>query len=163
MRFSPEEDVRLSQIVARHGATDWSSIALYMGSRNARQCRERWCSYLDPALRSSEWTAEEDQLLEKKFREVGPKWNKISQDFIGRSDIALRNRYHVLGRRAAKATMRQPSEPLSEETSDVVAISATPDKQPESSLSLLWFFDSAEREIDFFTEDPADLWGPRGF
>jgi hypothetical protein len=60
-----------------------------MGSRNTRQCRERWRHYLNRELRKDGWTPEEDQLLEQLFSQVDPKWNTIGQHFNSRSDMAL--------------------------------------------------------------------------
>ena len=40
--WSPEEDLRLSQLVVIEGTQRWSKIALEMPSRNGKQCRERW-------------------------------------------------------------------------------------------------------------------------
>jgi hypothetical protein len=98
-KFTPEEDERLLTIVGRFKTTNWASISSMMGTRNARQCRERYNNYLSPELRRDEWTEKEDQLLMQKHNELGPKWNQISKFFDGRSDIALRNRHMALLRR----------------------------------------------------------------
>ncbi|KAH0794438.1 Myb-like DNA-binding domain containing protein [Histomonas meleagridis] len=64
-----------------------------MNGRNARSCRERWRSFLSPNLVNGPWSHEEDQLLEKLVKEYGQKWKRISQEFKGRSECNLKNRW----------------------------------------------------------------------
>ena len=50
-RWTPEEDVKLTNYVARHtadGAIDWAGASI--GGRTSKQCRERWSGIIDPAL-----------------------------------------------------------------------------------------------------------------
>jgi hypothetical protein len=98
VRFTPDEDARLTDLVDEYGTNDWGAVALAMQTRNARQCRERYKNYLDPALRTDWWTAEEDALLQRKYDELGAKWNRISKFFKNRPDNALRNRWRLLDR-----------------------------------------------------------------
>jgi hypothetical protein len=109
LKFSPEEDELLVSLVREYGVKDWIKVASLMGTRNPRQCRERYKNYLDPDLRRGGWTPQEDELLEAKYKEYGVKWNKIARFFVNRSDISLRNRWQVLARHHAKETpMKQP-------------------------------------------------------
>jgi hypothetical protein len=93
------------ELVSRHGNKDWNSIAEQMGTRNARQCRERYNNYVNPSLRRDSWTDEEDATLIEKFREFGPKWNMIAKFFQDRSDMALRNRCQVINRHQNKTPL----------------------------------------------------------
>ena len=102
IKFTPEEDQKLLQLVAEHGAKDWIKIASLIGTRNARQCRERYKNYINPSLRKDNWTKEEDELLLEKYQQYGGKWNKISKFFVNRSDNHLRNRWMMLARHQAK-------------------------------------------------------------
>lgn len=103
IKFSPEEDQRLLQLVMQNGAKDWIKISTLMETRNPRQCRERWNNYLNPALRTDPFTPEEDILLDQKYAEYGPRWNKISKFFHNRSDNSLRNRWMMIARHRAKS------------------------------------------------------------
>ncbi|OHT05974.1 Myb-like DNA-binding domain containing protein [Tritrichomonas foetus] len=96
VKFTPEEDEKLKMLVMAHGTSAWSFIAHLMGTRNHRQCRERWKNYINPSLRSDPWTLEEDQLLVDKYAEFGPKWNKIAKSFANRSDNSIRNRWQLM-------------------------------------------------------------------
>ena len=100
--FSPEEDYTLALLVNQYGDSNWHLIAALMPNRNVRQCRERWVKYLNPSLRTEEWTSDEDRLLIQKRQEMGPKWKDISKFFNGRTDINIKNRYKVLKRKSIR-------------------------------------------------------------
>lgn len=101
-KFTREEDDLLRQLVAKHGQNSWSRIAEQMPHRNMRQCKERWINYLSPSVCSAPWTAEEDALLEQKYREFGRKWVRIALSFPNRTDSNVKNRWLVLSRRSKK-------------------------------------------------------------
>lgn len=102
VKYTPAEDERLISIIEQIGTKDWLKVAKLMKTRNARQCRERWNNYLNPALINDPWTPEEDALLEEKFKEYGAGWNTIAKFFKGRSDNSLRNRHMKLMRAQKK-------------------------------------------------------------
>ncbi|OHT16621.1 Myb-like DNA-binding domain containing protein [Tritrichomonas foetus] len=93
--FTKEEDQWLNYLVEKFGTKNWNQIAEFMPMRNARQCKERFLSYLSPSINLNPWTAEEDALLIKMYNEYGPKWVKISKSFDGRSDNNLKNRWYT--------------------------------------------------------------------
>jgi hypothetical protein len=122
-KFTPEEDDRLIDIVNRRPGASWVEIASAMRTRNPRQCRERYKNYLDPHLRRDDWTEAEDHLLTQKYVELGPKWNQMSKLFVGRSDIALRNRHMALVRRQGSLEINgETVQPLEPEGPDVLDI-----------------------------------------
>lgn len=94
-KFSPEEDIELSRIIAINGPKKWDQIALSMPGRTGRQCRDRFQNYLKPSLSNGPWTREEDKLLEQKVSEIGNHWNKIAMYFKGRSSNNVKNRYYT--------------------------------------------------------------------
>lgn len=101
-KFTPEEDKRLTELAMKSKMHNWNEIARQIGTRNARQCRERWNNYLNPELRNDPWTEEEDKLLMDKHAEFGTHWNKISKCFVNRSDNSVRNRWQLLMRHIEK-------------------------------------------------------------
>jgi hypothetical protein len=94
--FSRDEDARLRFLVARYGEENWKLISREMRSRSPRQCRERYKNYLSPQLSTRPWAESEDELLRKKFREIGPRWAQMSAAFVGRSDVAIKNRWAAI-------------------------------------------------------------------
>lgn len=108
VKFTEEEDAKLQNLVMQYGTRDWIHISKLMGTRNPRQCRERWNNYVNPSLRTDPWTPDEDILLDAKYAEFGPRWNKISKFFKNRSDNNIRNRWMMISRHRAKS-LRNPS------------------------------------------------------
>jgi hypothetical protein len=101
-KFSPEEDDSLKALVAEYGTDDWTKIASRMPRRDSRQCKERWCHYLSPELVQLPWTADDDALLQRRVAEHGHKWKLFENDFPGRTDISIKNRFNVLARRSLR-------------------------------------------------------------
>ena len=115
-KFTAEEDKLLLEIASQTKVHNWNEIAQKVGTRNARQCRERWNNYLNPSLRNDPWTEEEDRLLIDLHAEYGTHWNKISKMFCNRSDNSIRNRWQLLMRHLEKrnASSSQTSSQISE-------------------------------------------------
>ena len=95
-KWSSEEDAKLTLLVNQMGEANWKRIASNMGTRNCRQCRERWKNYLSPNVCRDPWTREEDDLLMDKYREFGSQWSLIAKSFPKRTDVNLKNRWVVL-------------------------------------------------------------------
>ena len=101
--FSIQEDCYLAQAVQKYGEKAWDKVATMVPTRNARQCKERWMSYLSPSLINGPWTKEEDDLLFKLCVTYGKHWTCLTKFFKGRSDNNLKNRwYSVLQHRVSQ-------------------------------------------------------------
>ena len=98
-KFTEEEDKRLRQIVAELGEFNWKRISEEMGTRNYRQCRERWKNYLSPNVKKDPWTKEEDSLLMSLYETYGSQWTLMAKHFQNRTDVNLKNRWVVLSSR----------------------------------------------------------------
>lgn len=109
IKFTPDEDEALINLVSRFGKNDWTKISQELSKncirkdcngqiiiRNARQCKDRYMHYLDPEINNAEWTPEEDHLLELRTLMHPRKWKLIKSFFPGRSEIALRNRFNFI-------------------------------------------------------------------
>lgn len=60
--WTNEEDELLKSLVERYGTKHWSLIAQFL-PRTGKQCRERWCNYLNPAIKRTAWTTEEEDII----------------------------------------------------------------------------------------------------
>ncbi|OHT15658.1 Myb-like DNA-binding domain containing protein [Tritrichomonas foetus] len=105
-KFTSEEDAKLKQLVNQFGVNSWNQISQNMVHRNPRQCKERWFNYLSPMIRKTPWSTEEDELLERKVNEIGPKWVKIAKFFPMRTDIHIKNRWLVLSRKKTREALQ---------------------------------------------------------
>ena len=78
--------------------SNWGDIASKVEGRTAKQCRERWCNHLDPAIKRGNWTASEDLTILSMQAKLGNKWAKISSAMEGRTENAVKIRWKSLTR-----------------------------------------------------------------
>ncbi|OHT04218.1 Myb-like DNA-binding domain containing protein [Tritrichomonas foetus] len=104
-KFSAQEDQYLRQLISVYGPKNWQTIASQLNNRTARQCRERWKNYLCPAVNNEPFTKEEDELLFKKYAELGKQWSKIAKFFKDRTDINIKNRWATLTNQMKRKSM----------------------------------------------------------
>ena len=102
-KFTSEEDRILERYVAKYGDHNWQYTCNFLPNRTIRQCRERWKYFLSPNTigNKKKWTTSEDELLLNKYEKYGPKWAKINSFFQGRTDVSIKNRFHLLMRNNA--------------------------------------------------------------
>lgn len=137
-KFTPSEDEKLKSIVNEVGENSWAIVSKRMGTRNQRQCKERWFNYLSPKVNFQPWTAEEDQQLEKLHEELGAKWVKISQYFPFRTDTNIKNRWMVLQRqkirKQRKDTNQQNEFQIQESSVSSPETEPTEEKSPSQEV-----------------------------
>eukprot|EP01032_Pedospumella_encystans_P007557 gene7557-9054_t len=97
--WSLEEDMLLLKLVKENGAVGyWPKIALAMERRTGKQCRERYINHLDPDMKKTPWNDEENNAIRDLFPKYGTKWSQYLTALPGRSDNAIKNRYHLISR-----------------------------------------------------------------
>jgi hypothetical protein len=97
--FTSDEDRLILDFVEKFGATRWERIEPFIKTRTSRQCRERYKNFLSPTVVKTEWTNDEDLLLENLVFQYGKKWSKLIEYFPGRTDVLIKNRFALLMRR----------------------------------------------------------------
>jgi len=95
------EDEIIVHLISKHGLghIKWSEIAASLPGRLGKQCRERWVNHLDPDLKKSPWTEEEDRILMEKQVTMGNKWREIAAFLPGRSENSVKNRWNSAKRK----------------------------------------------------------------
>lgn len=93
--WTKEDCDKLNQLVELHGKK-WTPIATFLGSgKTGKQCRRQW-EKLNIVTKQCGWAPEEDALLLELHARYGNKWTRISRVIGGRTDNAVKNRYHAI-------------------------------------------------------------------
>jgi pre-mRNA-splicing factor CDC5/CEF1 len=89
------EDEILKAAVMKYGKNQWSRIASLLSRKSAKQCKERWYSWLDPSIKKTEWSREEEEKLLHLAKIFPTQWPTIAP-LVGRTPAQCLQHYEKL-------------------------------------------------------------------
>jgi hypothetical protein len=99
--WKDDEDIKLMDAVQKHSGKNWVALAAPVSGRTKIQCRNRWCSALEPSIdrttgRTGNWEEDEDAKLKAAVQTYGGKsWVAIAALVPGRTKLQCKNRWRA--------------------------------------------------------------------
>lgn len=93
-KWTNNEDQILKKAILYYGPKNWQQISYCLEGRNNSQAFHRWMKGINPKIKRSKWSFEEDLTLGIALKIYGnKKWSKIANHLGGRTDIQCRERF----------------------------------------------------------------------
>lgn len=89
------EDEILKAAVMKYGLNQWSRISSLLVRKSAKECKARWYEWLDPSIKKTEWTREEEEKLLHLAKIFPTQWRTIAP-IIGRTPAQCIEHYEKL-------------------------------------------------------------------
>jgi pre-mRNA-splicing factor CDC5/CEF1 len=95
------EDEILKVAVMKYGKNQWARISSLLVRKTPKQCKARWMEWLDPSIRKTEWSKEEEEKLLHLAKLMPTQWRTIAP-LIGRTAAQCLEHYEKLLEAARK-------------------------------------------------------------
>ncbi|CAH8295271.1 unnamed protein product, partial [Schistosoma turkestanicum] len=143
-------DEILKAAVMKYGKNQWARIASLLHRKAAKQCKARWYEWLDPSVKKTEWSREEDEKLLHLAKLMPTQWRTIAP-IVGRTANQCLERYEYLLDKA------QNREGLSAEEDPKRLRPGEIDPNPETKPARPDPVDMDEDELEMLSEARARL------
>ena len=94
------EDEILKAAVQKYGKQQWARVASLLNRKTAKQAKARWHEWLDPAIRKTEWSRQEEEKLLHLAKLMPAQWKTIAP-LVGRTATQCQEHYEYLLDQAA--------------------------------------------------------------
>ncbi|OWM81508.1 cell division cycle 5-like protein [Punica granatum] len=150
------EDEILKAAVMKYGKNQWARISSLLVRKSAKQCKARWYEWLDPSIKKTEWTREEDEKLLHLAKLMPMQWRTLAP-IVGRTPSQCLERYEkLLDAACAKDENYEPGDdPRKLRPGEI-------DPNPESKPARPDPVDMDEDEKEMLSEARARLANTRG-
>lgn len=89
------EDEILKAAISKYGKNQWARISSLLVRKTPKQCKARWYEWLDPSIKKTEWSKEEDEKLLHLAKLMPTQWRTIAP-IVGRTATQCLERYQKL-------------------------------------------------------------------
>ena len=79
----------------KYGKNQWARISSLLTRKTPKQCKGRWYEWLDPSIKKTEWSKEEDEKLLHLAKLMPTQWRTIAP-IVGRTPTQCLERYQKL-------------------------------------------------------------------
>lgn len=156
------EDEVLKAAVMKYGKNQWSRIASLLHRKSAKQCKSRWFEWLDPGIKKTEWSREEDEKLLHMAKLMPTQWRTIAP-IVGRTAAQCLERYeHLLDKAQKKAFEGGSGEPDDQQDDPRKLKPGEIDPNPETKPARPDPIDMDEDELEMLSEARARLANTQG-
>ncbi|XP_017944231.1 cell division cycle 5-like protein isoform X3 [Neopelma chrysocephalum] len=150
------EDEILKAAVMKYGKNQWSRIASLLHRKSAKQCKARWYEWLDPSIKKTEWSREEEEKLLHLAKLMPTQWRTIAP-IIGRTAAQCLEHYEFL---LDKAAQRDNEEETADDPRKLKPGEIDPN--PETKPARPDPIDMDEDELEMLSEARARLANTQG-
>ncbi|KAK8880960.1 hypothetical protein M9Y10_003666 [Tritrichomonas musculus] len=108
IHWTEEENKQLKNLVKQYGAKKWNTIGSILKTKTGKQCRDHYMNVLDPDIKNTLWTVEEEKTLLQKYHQLGPHWSQIKNFLPGRTTGMIKNYIQMLMKRNGDKFFKVP-------------------------------------------------------
>ncbi|XP_067945595.1 cell division cycle 5-like protein [Watersipora subatra] len=148
------EDEILKAAVMKYGKNQWSRIASLLHRKSAKQCKARWFEWLDPSIKKTEWSREEEEKLLHLAKLMPTQWRTIAP-IVGRTAAQCLEHYEYLLDKAQSKEEGLEDDPRKLRPGEI-------DPQPETKPARPDPVDMDEDELEMLSEARARLANTQG-
>lgn len=148
------EDEILKAAVMKYGKNQWARIASLLHRKSAKQCKARWYEWLDPSIKKTEWSREEEEKLLHLAKLMPTQWRTIAP-IIGRTAAQCLEHYEYLLDKAQNKEGDSEDDPRKLKPGEI-------DPNPETKPARPDPVDMDEDELEMLSEARARLANTQG-